>query len=377
MNLSWENDDSFLLINPSYSEIDQEDFRRILKEAQHLRGHIWLSTSGSSVQKWVGLSKQALLASGHAVNSHLKSTQEDRWVNALPFFHVGGVGIWARAYLSGAKVYDFKEEYPGKWSAETFYEYIQKVDGTLTALVPAQLHDLVMLRKEAPSSMRAMIIGGGALLPSLYEKAVDSKWPVLPSYGLTECASQVATAGLDSWRQGRFPDLQLLPHLQACEIDGRLAFAGSSLLTAYAFFQQKVIQLRDPKIDGWLITEDRGIICNDRLEIIGRMDAMVKIGGENVDISSLENLLQTLRLQLGVKCEITLIALPDSRLGHCINLASTCLEQEEIKSVIDQFQQRVLPFERIRKVYFVSEIPRTSLGKIHKEQLMKLVSSYA
>ena len=40
--------------------------------------------------------------------------------------------------------------------------------------------------------------GGGALDPSLYKQARDLGWPLLPSYGLTECGSQVATASLSS-----------------------------------------------------------------------------------------------------------------------------------------------------------------------------------
>ena len=373
MNLSWDDSKSYLLLNPSYPKSEQERFNRILKMAQAWPGHIWLSTSGSSVQKWVGLSKQALLISAQAVNQHLNSDKDDRWVNALPFFHVGGLGIWARAYLSGAKVYDFRQHHPGKWQAEEFYRYMQQVQGTLSALVPTQLHDLLALGQRPPTSLRALIIGGGTLLPHLYEKAVDLGWPVLPSYGLTECASQVATASLDSWWQ-KNPTLQLLSHIQACEREGRLCFAGASLLSTYAYLHNQDVQFVDPKIQGWLVSEDRGAVQQGELTIWGRSDAIVKVGGENVDLTHLESHLETLRLQMAVEAELTLIAMPDTRLGHSIHLVSNCLNQESIAPLIETFQHRVLPFERIRKIHFLSQFPRSPLGKILKNALIDLLS---
>ena len=230
MNLSWDSEESSLLSNPSYSQSEQERFNRILDAAHSFPSHIWLSTSGSSVQKWVGLSKKALLSSACAVNQHLFSNENDAWVNALPHFHVGGLSILARAHLSGARIYDFKKGYPGKWNAEIFYHYLVKVEGTLTALVPAQLHDLVVLGKRSPDSLRALIIGGGALLPHLYTQAVELGWPVLPSYGLTECASQVATASYQELQampcgQVQMPPLQLLSHMQVRVEEGRLCFS--------------------------------------------------------------------------------------------------------------------------------------------------------
>lgn len=369
--MNWESAESHIFINPRYAKEDQERFQEILKASSSWPGHIWLSTSGSSVPKWVGLSKQALLISAGAVNRHLDSHKEDCWIQALPHFHVGGLGIWARVYLSGAKVADYKS----KWRAEEFYHFIQEQKGTLSALVPTQLHDLVLLGKPAPANLRAIIIGGGTLLPHLYEQAVGLGWPILPSYGLTECASQVATAALGSWRSQQQPSLQLLPHFQGCEKEGRLCFAGEALLSAYAYFEGRQVQFVDPKMNGWFMTEDRGTIENGEVSVGGRADSIFKVGGENVDFTRLENHLQTLHLQLALPSEVTLVAMPDRRLGHCVHLASTSANQEDLSLLLQQFQQSVLPFERIRKVYFLKEFPRSSLGKILKPELAMLLYS--
>lgn len=370
MKISWESSDSCVLINPAYSAADKARFERLPAIAQERwPGHLWLSTSGSSSMKWVGLSKRAVLASAAAVNQHLESHSTDRWIHPLPDFHVGGVGIWARSYLSGATVHAFKADHPGKWQAEAFFHYLDHHRGTLTALVPAQLYDLVMLGLKAPSSLRALIVGGGALLPAMYEKAIALGWPVLPSYGATECASQIATAPLA--RSEHLPPLQLLSHLQAKVQEERLSFSGHSLFSAYAYFEEEAIHFVDPKDQGWWQSEDRGEIHGYFLNIKGRLDSLIKIGGENVDLERLEKQLQTVRLQLALKADVTLVAMPDPRLGKVIHLAAADPHNDaQLDTLVQRFHQQVLPFERIRHIHFLPEFPRSPLGKILKSELI-------
>jgi o-succinylbenzoate---CoA ligase len=375
MNLNWDNSKSHIFINPAYSKDQSDLFRKVLDNAgEKWPAHFWFSTSGSSALKWVGLSKKALLASAASVNTHLESNKDDIWVNPLPIFHVGGLSIEARSFLSGAKVCDYRKAYPGKWSSAEFYDYLLMAKGTLTSLVPAQLHDLIELKKSSPSSLRGVIIGGGALHPVLYERGVELGWPLLPSYGLTECASQVATASLNSWKGQNYPSLKMLPHLEGKIEEGRFWFSGFSLLSAYAHIEGKTITFSDPKVEGWLKTEDRGAIQKNRtIEVWGRVDAVCKIGGENVDLSRLEGILQTLCYKLSFPGEATLLAVSDSRLGHMIQLAVSSPNNNKVESLVQEFQKSVLPFEKIRKIHFLKELPRSPLGKILKQELIQLI----
>lgn len=369
MRIDWTSNESAILINPAYSTEQKMKFYRILNEGSAWPGHIWLATSGSTASKWVGLSKNALLASAAAVNAHLQSHASDRWATALPDFHVGGLGIWARSYLSGAAVFDFKHHHPGKWHAAAFYDYLQETKSTLTALVPSQLFDLVQLNKKAPTALRAVIIGGGRLEAELYNQAIDAGWKVLPSFGMTECSSQIATAALESSGQ-----LKLLKHMQACLLDGKLAFKSASLLSVYASFDENKISFTDPKQDGWFVSEDRGEVIDDHLTVFGRADSLIKIGGENVDIARLESLLQSLRLREGISNAMTLVAIGDARLGHVIHAVIEGEQGDEIeKKIVMSFHNVVLPFERIRQVHWVKEIPRSPLSKILQKDLLKLI----
>ena len=370
--INWQDEHSQIILNPSYSRKETLLFHTLLDQAREWPSHIWLATSGSFALKWVGISKEALLASAASVNNHLKSNAADIWIHALPDFHVGGVAIWARAFLSGASVCDYKKEPGAKWNPMTFYSYLTEQKGTLTSLVPAQLIDFVRLGLKAPKSLRAVLLGGGALAAEIYASARLLQWPVLQSYGLTECGSTIAAAPLNSLAKGGMSEMELLCHVQAYIREGRICLKSPSLFSLYAFFEGDKIIFRDAKEEGWFLTEDRGVLNGKNLVIEGRADGIVKVGGENVDVNKLENLFSRLLFSASCETDAALLPMPDSRLGHAIHLACACSISEPIQELIDSYNAAVLPFERIRKVHLLPFIPRSPLGKILKKQLVDL-----
>ena len=173
-----------------------------LKQQPELSRHLLFATSGSSGgRKWVALSREALLTSAAMVNRHLSAGVDDRWLMALPDFHVGGMGIGARCYDAGSELVKLS----GKWDPELYYSTMASEDISLSSLVPAQLYDLVQRELRAPQSLRAVLIGGGRLGDAVYERAVELGWPIMETYGMTETCSQVATTSLGS------RDLKILP----------------------------------------------------------------------------------------------------------------------------------------------------------------------
>lgn len=370
--VDWEAAQSTVLVNPRMPPQEQQRIEAMLQQFPQQDGHVWIATSGSTgVSKWTALSKKAILASAAAVNSHLNSTHSDVWINPLPHFHVGGLGIGARCYLSGSKTIDFHE----KWDPKRFHQLACSAKATLTALVPTQLYDLVTCGLQAPASLRATVIGGGALQKSLFFQAVELGWKPLPSYGLTECASQVATAPLGFWtedRESRDYALKVLSHLKVrINDEGFICIAGPSLLSGYVVDSPDGPYFVDPRQDGWLQTEDLGTINSNGLIVHGRNSNFVKIGGESVDLLRLEGILQGCRQAFCSDCDMALIAVPDDRLGHIIQLAIV----EGCASAIKEcFNAKVLPFERIRQVYMVPYIPRTPLFKLDRIKLMTLIN---
>lgn len=358
--IDWNSQDSHVFVNdrarPSRIPSDWEEFREY-------PGHIWLATSGTSSSdtasiKWVALPKKAFLVSAASVNHHLGCGAHDIWLNPLPLFHVGGLSIYARAKLSGAKVETLNLL---KWIPDGFVERVFETKATLASLVPAQVFDLVELKASAPPSLRAVFVGGGALSEGLYEAALKLGWKLLPTYGMTECSSQVATASFNA------PDLQILPHVQ-CSVssDGLLQIKSGSLLTGYLEISPDQFLWSDPKHEGVFTTEDKCIIEGNIIRFSGRIHDWIKIGGENVSLFHLEQHFENLKPQ---GCDAVLLASKDERLGSIIVAAVDKKDAGIIQTFVEKFNQTVMPYEKIRKVHVVDEIPRNALGKVVKKRL--------
>jgi O-succinylbenzoic acid--CoA ligase len=365
--IDFSSETTEMLLNP---RMDREECVRLkaLASIAPLRGHVWMTTSGSTGSlKLTALSKEALLASAEAVNTHLDSDRDDVWLSVLPWFHVGGLGILARAFLTDARVVE------DAWNPQRFVAACAGEGVTLSSLVPTQVHDLVVGRFRAPERLRAIVVGGGRLDGDSYAGARELGWPILPSYGLTECCSQVATAPLDSLSVGR-PDLEVLRHVEVRrEESGVVALRGPSLLTGYAVEDDAGSpRFVDPRVDGWFVTEDLGAVTvvGDRrvLRVEGRGGDFVKIGGESVDLTRLQWIVENLASSAQPPCDAAIVAVPDRRLGSVIHLAAT---SDRVDVLAARFNERVLPFERARAAHRVEFIPRTTLRKLLRADLTR------
>ena len=335
--IDFESAESHLLLNP---RLPEEERGRLESLAPPLDAHVFIATSGTTgAIKLVALSKRAILASADAVNTRLEATSSDVWAHVLPIFHVGGLGIYARAHLSGARVVAMD------WDPQRF----ASADSTLASLVPAQVYDLVRASLAPPPRMRAILVGGGVFDRALQQEARALGWPVLATYGMSECCSTVAVEEV------------LLDHLDARRAnDGRLAFRGASLFTGYV----SEGGLADPKVDGWFLSDDLGEVEGRTLRVFGRGADFAKIGGESVDLLRLDAIVRSIAGD-----DAAVLAVADDRLGHVIHLAAT----RDAEAIRDAFNARVAPFERARAVHVVDAIPRSPLGKLLRAKLGEMI----
>ena len=374
--VDWESDENYFFHHPQ----KKLPFAPHALQALSLKGHLFVMTSGTKNKKCVALSKKAFLNSAQSVNRHLKITKKDKWLVSLPLFHVGGLSILARSFLAEIPYILFKE----KWSPHGFLSYLKKYNITVTSLVPTQVYDLVFHQIKAPSCLRAVVIGGDVLHENLYKSARKLKWPLLPSYGLTELCSQTATAELCSLELNQYPSLRILDHCKVQIREGKIAVQSNSLLTGWVvvYFKDRqsaslqfgendfVKKWENPVKEGWLVTEDKGEVEGIHLKIYGR-DQYVKIRGEGVSLNELNNILIDIQIQLKVSGEYCLFASPHPRTGQKLDLVSTEKNVDLALQVRDQFNQRVLSNEQVQNCYFVCELPKSSLYKIQMNQLKK------
>ena len=331
------------------------------------RDVIWVLSSGTqSVDevKAIALPLKALRTSAMAVNTHLRASSKDRWLVALPEYHIGGYSIGVRARLSRAKVFRSK-----RWSAVGFLRAVERDRITLTSLVPTQVFDLVREGLVAPKCLRAIVVGGGALDADLQDRALQLGWPVLVSYGLTECASQVATARILSPKV-----LKVLPHVKV-KIEGQRLFLKSPALCRWVARLQRdgEFSLEDPLREaGWFPTSDLAEVSGALLRLLGRCDDVVKVSGVLVNVSHVEQNLRSFMHRLGLGGRVAVVAVSDPRHGRTLVLVTDSSDslrawEEAVKKMNDGLSSP----QRLRRVYFVPRIPVSALGKVLKAELAK------
>ena len=149
-------------------------------------------TSGTTGQpKGAMLTYNNHLWSAIASAFRLGTDPADRWLACLPLYHVGGLSIIFRCCLYGTTVVLQQGFDPAAVS-----QALETQDITLVSLVPTMLHRLLESHPSslANSRLRCLLIGGAALSPALLEQCRALGLPLALTYGLTEAASQVATA---------------------------------------------------------------------------------------------------------------------------------------------------------------------------------------
>lgn len=328
------------------SELSVEDWAR---DCGVFENHRFFRTSGSSggEVKWIALSEEALAWSARTVIEGLGIIDDDVLGLAIPEVHVGGAGLVLRAEISGARLARFLP----KWEVREFAKWCAEEEVTVLSLVPTQVHDLVEGLAVGNPELRVVVVGGGALDDVLATKARALGWPVVPSYGMTETASQVAVG----------EGLPLYAGWEARVVDGCLSLKGGSLLSAVIRREGESYVAHDPKSDGWFLTQDRVEIVEGGLRILGRDDRRVKVLGVLVDLDELEQFWAT---ELGVDC--ALVAQPDDRRGVILFLF--CVGSV---AQVESINARLPGPERVQVWKSLECLPRSPLGKVDRSVLMK------
>ena len=339
--------------------------------ARDLKARDWcfFQTSGTEgARKWVGLTKQALLTSARAVNEHFGITAQDHWLLALPTHHVGGFGILARAHLSGSHV----SQLEGKWSAAGFVQKCETVGATLASLVPTQIFDLVAAQLRAPASMRAVLVGGGALNAELEAAALALGWQVHCTYAMTETGSSLAAQPHPG------AELEVLPIWKVrTDEEGVLTVSGPALAQGYAICEESRWRWEPIPAEG-LRTRDRVEIVEAdgkrRLRFLGREAGTVKILGELVALGPIQDRIEALRLKLGSRAgDAAVCDVSDARKESRLVLAVSGMSEGEAEQMQKGLNETLRPFEQIQDVRRLQAIPRSALGKVLLAGLRELL----
>ena len=333
-------------------------------------------TSGTS-----GQPKAALLTVGAFYASALASTQrigrrdDDRWLCVLPLYHVGGLSILLRAAVDMTTV-----ELMPRFSDVLLNEKLHTAPITLLSVVPTMLYRMLQTRQphQVPQALRLVLLGGAAPTEALLAQAAAAGVPVATTYGLTEAASQVATALPDLARRKPGTVGQPLPGNRIRIVDehgadlgagtpGEILVSGPTLLREYVNDAQATARaLRD----GWLHTGDIGYLDADGdLFVLLRRTDLIISGGENIYPAEVERVL----LAYPGVAQALVVGLPDDEWGQVVGAFVVAEGSIDEAALRDFCQGRLARYKQPRRIVIAPEMPLTASGKPNRREATRIL----
>jgi O-succinylbenzoic acid--CoA ligase len=230
---------------------------------------VFIKTSGTtSIGKLAHLDIENLVYSALNPMKDLEIGEGDLLLLSLPIYHISGLSILIRALLNKASI--ILPESP-----------IQHL-ATHISFVPTQLKRF-MKTKNTYKNLKAILVGGAIIPDAICKNAIDENIPLYISYGMTEMASQIATAKYSIEKGVTF---SLLKGREIKIVDNEIYARGPTLFRGY-------LNKPSPFLDGWFPTKDLGYIDENGLKITGRKDRMIISGGEKIHPEEIEIILQS------------------------------------------------------------------------------------
>jgi malonyl-CoA/methylmalonyl-CoA synthetase len=339
-------------------------------------------TSGTT-----GASKGAVLTHGNFASNALavaecwRITSGDRYLAALPLFHVHGLGNGIQTWLAvGCHM-----KLVGRFEAATAADLFESYRPTLFFGVPTmyvRLLDVPDDRARNIGNHARLFVSGSAPLPAQVHEAFRAKYgqTILERYGMTETLMNVSNPYDGERRPGTVGLPMPNVSVRILAEDGRdVADAGTGELwvrgpnvcagywrrpdaTAAAFHAMTAAG----SMDGWFRTGDIGTRSPDGyITLEGRRSDLIISGGFNIYPREIEELLLE---QPGVR-EAAVVGIPDAVRGEvpvAYLVAESSLDES---AVLAHLRTQIASFKIPRGLVRVDSLPRTALGKVQKHLL--------
>jgi OPC-8:0 CoA ligase-1 len=343
-------------------------------------------TTGAS--KGVISSHRNLITMVQTIIGRFNVEEADRvYICSVPMFHIYGLAAFALGLLAtGATVVILS-----KFEMHDFLSTIGKYRVTDLPLVPPILVAMVngadqIRDKFDLGSLRNVLSGGAPLSKEVIEGFVE-KYPmvnILQGYGLTE--STGVGASTDTLEESRrYGTAGLLsPSFEAKIVNpesgealpvnqtGELWLRGPAVMKGYFSNPEATSSTLDS--EGWLRTGDLCYIDDDGfIFVVDRLKELIKYKGYQVPPAELEGLLLT-HPEIS---DAAVIPFPDKDAGQFPMAYVVRKPGSDISgsAIIDFVAKQVAPYKRIRKLAFITSIPKNQSGKILRKDLIKLATS--
>ena len=312
--------------------------------------------------------------------ANIALAEHDRMLVIVPMFHANAWGVPYAAWMIGADLI-FPQQF---LQAGPLSRIIADTRPTLTGAVPTVLNDLLNNAPDTDMSSFRLVMCGGSAVPRALIEGYEQQFgvPIVQGWGMTEtspvCAighppKDRAALSETDWRvkTGRIipgVELRITDDTGAVvpwdgESLGEIEVRGSWITGSY-------YEVDDPEKfhDGWLRTGDvASVMPNGYVMISDRAKDVIKSGGEWVSSVDLENTLMSHPDVL----EAAVIGVPDPRWDErpmaCVVLKEgSSLDAEQLRAWLSE---RTAKFWLPERWSFITEVPKTSVGKFDKKVL--------
>ncbi|HZJ94654.1 MAG TPA: fatty acid--CoA ligase [Thiopseudomonas sp.] len=314
---------------------------------------------------------------------------DDVYMPITPMFHVHA---WGMPYV--ATMLGLKQVYPGRYDPEVLVKLWETENVTFSHCVPTIVQMILDAKAAQGRDFKGwkLIIGGSALPRALYDAAQAQGIQLTAAYGLSETCPLISAAVLNDQLRAASADEQIsyrikagvpVPLVEAALMDedgqflahdgeqqGELVLRAPWLTGSYMGEPEKSVELWQ---HGWMHTGDVASICEmGFIEIRDRIKDVIKTGGEWLSSLQLEDLIS----RHPAVHEAAVVGVPDPQWGErpfalLVLKADQHLDAQGIQEHLTPYvEQGVLSKWAIpSQVTVVTEIPKTSVGKLDKKRI--------
>jgi O-succinylbenzoic acid--CoA ligase len=333
-------------------------------------------TSGTTGKpKGVPLTYGNHFHSAIASTLHLGIVPSDNWLLCMPLFHVGGLAIAWRSVINGTTLTLLP-----RFDEQMVLAAIAECRVTIISLVPIMLTRLLQHPQwQNLQQLRAILLGGAPASDELIERCQQLNLPIMPTYGMTETASQITTLSPDqvSTKQGSSGLPLLGNRIRIVDIDnpqqemshgeiGQILVQGASVMSGYLHHRQP-----DAIQDDWLYTGDLGYVdVEGYLYVVSRRDDLIISGGENIYPHEIEAIL----LSHPAISEACVVGICDRDWGESVAVVIVSQEDLSLTEVRIFCEQKSLARYKLPKLVSVwKSLPKTASGKLLRQEIRKKV----